>query len=715
MKKSMKLALLGVLVCAFVFSFAMFLAPLNVAVKASEVQAYAGFEMVEGASIRVGETANDEESGIRFTAALGITDDSDAKLEYNYSVAIIPAAYLDVYASDLTADENGYVDYVGVLKEKNPNLADMRALPYKNAKDGKYYVRGSLTNVKYENHNVEFLGIAYYTIDGSEHRYYATFDVEKNARSIGHVASVALNRDTELVHYSAYLTSRVLMAYEDYLGNAEYSGAKTLVIPGGYDHGVKSVTNGTSMTLNLPPLYDANGESGKKYVYADTLGFDVYYYSTNEEVATVDDSGKITVKADSGEATIKCKIIGKNATLVTIKARKALPNSLLVEDFGEESALTQMLEYKGGHSFSNGSGGTTTTGNKYEGVVENSEQGIEADKFYSKWHNSIELGGETRQGVVETVTTTGGYYNTGKFTFKTSWTKAKLLNTLSKMSNTDYFYINIYLEDTVNHNFSTNNKNLGVIYGGKWNHIKLTKANISDTNSFWSKNAVTGATSDPLDRFATSMAIETISGTTATCALFNLVNVTTPLKIYIDTFGVAMNEENTLLDFHDASDATLTSISANKFINNNYKGTWMHYFEGRYGVISRLDNSGYGSIAVRLGRTKAELEAMTFNQVVISLYVVKEGSETVKINGQTINTGKWQEIIIDDAYLEAGKISANVTTWAQFKNWFASDGEKIPIPSGQSWVAQNNNLLLNGTSGCTIYIDKISCRNINNG
>lgn len=713
MKKSMKLVLLNVLVFTLIFSFALFLVPLSTPVKASVVQAYAGFEMVEGASIRVEGTANEEESGIRFVASLGITDESDAKLNYNYSVAIIPAAYLDVYAEDLAPDENGYVDYVGVLKEKNPNLADMRALPYKNLK-GVYCVRGSLTNVKYENHNVKFLGIAYYTISGSEHRYYATFELEKNARSIGYVASATLNRDPDMSAYSSYLTSRVLMAYEDYLGNAEYSGAKNLVIPGGYEHGVKSVTNGTTMTLNPPPLYDSKGESGKKYVYADTqLGFDVYYYSTNEDVATVDESGKITVIADSGTADIKCKIIGKTCTLATINARKALPNAMLIEDFGEESALTQMLEYKGGHTFSNGSGGTTTTGNKYEGVVANPEQGIEADKFYSKWHNTLELGGETRQGVVETVTTCGAYYTSGKFTFKTSWTKEKLLDTLSKMSDTDYFYLNIYLEDTSDHNFATQNKTLAVIYGGKWNHIKLTKADILDANSFWSKTAVTGATNDPLDRFATSMAIETISSTTANCAIFTVANATTPLKIYIDTFGVQIAEENTLLDFHDATNAT--SISANKFINNNFKGTWMHYFKGKCGVISRLDNGGYNSIAVRLGKTKAELEKMTFNQVVISIYVEKEGSETVTINGQTINTGEWQEIIIDDAYLAAGNISAEVTTWAQFKNWFASDGEKIPIPSGQSWAAQNNNLLLKGTSGCTIYIDKISCRNVNNG
>ena len=177
-----KLALVGLLAALAVFcaGAVCFTASASGADAAEPV----AFRMLEGASVRL----DAEENGLRFTAEIG---EEEPAAEEEYHIMIFPAAYFERFS--LTAES----DFVSVLTEKKATYLDMAADPFEcktaenGMQEGYWYVRGSVTSIKYENINGVFFGIAY-AENAEGERTYAAYSDGANERDVVYVASAAL-------------------------------------------------------------------------------------------------------------------------------------------------------------------------------------------------------------------------------------------------------------------------------------------------------------------------------------------------------------------------------------------------------------------------------------------------------------------------------------------------------------------------------------------
>ncbi len=173
------------------------------------------FVMNEGASVRV-----DSVSGIRFKALLSESEYTALEnLEANgnkvsYGMLIVPKSYAvanpltkenvfgneAVYGYDVVNEDGTIGAYVG-------GATKIVNLPYetlnKNTETGFYEVKGSLVKILEDNLNLEFVGLGYiaYTPAGGETEYlmasYAGNDIDNNARSVVHVAQLAVENSND--------------------------------------------------------------------------------------------------------------------------------------------------------------------------------------------------------------------------------------------------------------------------------------------------------------------------------------------------------------------------------------------------------------------------------------------------------------------------------------------------------------------------------------
>ncbi|MBQ8658239.1 MAG: hypothetical protein IJ506_03815 [Clostridia bacterium] len=158
------------------------------------------FEMLQGASIRLAEP-----TGLRFQVKIGqqeyktITEREDVEL----GMLILPAPYVTAYETAAATTENlTYHDYftsqsytVWDQPIADANVFEKADLPVSQQKyyeDNYYYASGVISNVKYNNYNRNFVGVAYQkttSADGLTVTYdYATKSPE---RSIAYVASAS--------------------------------------------------------------------------------------------------------------------------------------------------------------------------------------------------------------------------------------------------------------------------------------------------------------------------------------------------------------------------------------------------------------------------------------------------------------------------------------------------------------------------------------------
>ena len=245
------------------------------------------FSMVDGAAVRLSTDENGQ-MGIRFESEIGYTYDEEA----TYHMMIAPVSYLKAFH----ITENYYTELVAALAAagKDFPVATMKCQPFqytaeelaKNGRNaGSYYIRGSLTNVRYENINVQFIGIAYKVKDG----VYTYVDVDfGNARSLAEVASKALNDTANYPDGNRYLQQFVEDSFTQAGGNA-------------------------SATFSL------NKTSIEGYPVAEQLsivgipaGADVAvaWASSDPSIVAVDNAGNV-VGRSSGSATITAKFLGK--------------------------------------------------------------------------------------------------------------------------------------------------------------------------------------------------------------------------------------------------------------------------------------------------------------------------------------------------------------------------------------------------------------------
>lgn len=279
----------------------------------TQVKADAGFAMVNGASVRL-----DEDGGIRFIAGLGseYVEGSNDK----YYMLIVPDSYVTTYAP-----EGG--DYYKLITEglktsgKNEFVANMETFPVVLGKNDlglsetEYYVRGSLTNIKFDNVNTGFFGVAYKESETGE-RVYASFNEGENVRDMFYVASAALNDE-----------------------QAEYTEADKGVLNKYILNGFKKAEGKTEneayeINLSVEPknISALPGDTTKISLTGvpNGVNLSVKYSSSAEEVVSVGQDGTVTCK-NSGTADITVRVLGKDYIIpVTVKnVQKAV---LTVED-----------------------------------------------------------------------------------------------------------------------------------------------------------------------------------------------------------------------------------------------------------------------------------------------------------------------------------------------------------------------------------------------
>lgn len=270
--------------------------------KAEGTFSEANFAMCEGAEVRT-----DGKNGIRFIAGLGDvlpTETDYANLTYN--VMIVPQAYISYYG----ITDNYYTTLKSALEAdsnvKNKFIATMQAQPFYSdevveGEEG-YYVRGTLSNVQYENINIDWFGMAYLTYtdsQGATQYVYAQIpESGANVRSLVYCASGYLNvydySSADKAQEKEVLTNFVAQGINQKLGVAkENKDDKTYL-----NEGLQAFEASASQKVNLLPNSTAKWETG----VPAGVNMHVIYAAEDETYASIDENGVITGVAGDGNA-----------------------------------------------------------------------------------------------------------------------------------------------------------------------------------------------------------------------------------------------------------------------------------------------------------------------------------------------------------------------------------------------------------------------------
>lgn len=172
LKSIITTALFALMLFAFVFS------------GITLTRSYAGEQKTTGFTMEGAQARISEPYGLRFKAKLGQKEYESLDFENGdyLGMLIVPQLYLEHFAEDLKGENP---DYVTVLESKNVFLANVKNItPYV---DGDYWAfNGVLGNVKYDNLNVDFVGIGYYNLDGEY------FYADQITRNFGEVISTTV-------------------------------------------------------------------------------------------------------------------------------------------------------------------------------------------------------------------------------------------------------------------------------------------------------------------------------------------------------------------------------------------------------------------------------------------------------------------------------------------------------------------------------------------
>ena len=189
------------------------------------------FVMEEGASVRV---SGDEVNGLRFTAEMSAeTYQSLSAQDASFGMVIVPKDYITAgyeltvenlfgatpkYSETATAGANQPV-------RKMLHLANLTSADYD--KDGKYEVRGAITDILTNNLTREFVGIAYVQLDGKYilASYYAD-EMENNARSIYYVSQKAIDANDN----ASAVQEKYIDAFDKYVSDAGKTYNRTYTV-----------------------------------------------------------------------------------------------------------------------------------------------------------------------------------------------------------------------------------------------------------------------------------------------------------------------------------------------------------------------------------------------------------------------------------------------------------------------------------------------------
>ena len=313
-------------IAVFLFAFILLISGGFVSKKVSAEEpatfAETDFVMCNGAEVRT----DGEKSGIRFVASLGKALPNEADYpNLKYYVMIVP----NVYMQGIT--ENYYTE----LTEKYGYIATMETKPfYSNevvkGEEGNY-IRGTLSNVKYENINVEWFGMAYMTYDvtneetqevTTEYLYAQIPEAGANVRSLVYCASGYLNlydySSEEKAAEKAVLTDFVAQGINQKAGVAKENKSDTTYL----ENGIKALEN-TTATVNLFPGDTTEWTTG----VPNGVNLHVVYGTEKESYATYENGVITGVAGDNSKdstANVTMKVLGETYTrpvhVYTVKA-----------------------------------------------------------------------------------------------------------------------------------------------------------------------------------------------------------------------------------------------------------------------------------------------------------------------------------------------------------------------------------------------------------
>lgn len=344
--------------------FTLIVALVSAAIVGQQQTAYAetvNFNQV-GASVRMGD-----HKGIRFVATIDKVNENS-----KYYVMIIPESWVNTYK----LNESGNKDYYDVLykagkrseidvKEgETVSMLVMQSEPtlqkggaYKDL----YLIRGSIVNIKYDNSNTKFFGVAFEEkADGT--RVYADGQKEYSYRSITNVASAALNdADADYGEENiASLNKMVKDAYNVSLGKQENEQVDLPEMSVHSDINL-SVQNGSTYQATVKNMPD--------------IGIDVKWRLTRsgagELLSTIDENGKITVADQDINCFGYAKVLGNEIKFIVNPTAK--PAEGVLEDFATSS---MRYNFGRGGVVKDGQVPYTETLNDLTGVTANGIAGI---------------------------------------------------------------------------------------------------------------------------------------------------------------------------------------------------------------------------------------------------------------------------------------------------------------------------------------------------
>ena len=275
------------------------------------------FVMCEGAQVRT----DGEKSGIRFVASLGdvLPSETDYK-DLTYNVMIVPYAYIKNY--EITGD--WYTKLVEILGSAD-KIASMQTKPFQDVSlegdANKYYIRGTLSNVKFNNINVEWFGMAYLTYtdtnaDAEEKTQYVYANIPTtgaNVRSLVYCASGYLNvndytNDTATKDILLdFVAQGINKASGETFTNENKSDRTKL---NAYVNSLSSTTETTNLLPGKTAKCSPTMPSGVK--------LHVAYSTDDEKYASVNEEGIIEGGEGDGNAATKknvtMKILGNSYT-----------------------------------------------------------------------------------------------------------------------------------------------------------------------------------------------------------------------------------------------------------------------------------------------------------------------------------------------------------------------------------------------------------------
>ena len=272
-----------------------------------------GLVMYEEPEIRL-----TEEKGIRFKASVTPELKKEVERDKNKSFGMVIAPLNYFLRVDVEKNAEG-IDWISTFADEKMTVltVDNCAVLTQSQADGtplNSFIQGSLTNVTYENTNLEFAAIAYVKItDGTNESYkYASYadghSYKTQARSLAYLAAEALNDNA--VNYTHYSSADVTFMQGVINNSVDHANGLNGATNDGSRYEV--TLSETEKTLQLGKQFTLKAE------VEESVKLPIWWHTDDASVVSVK-NGVITAHG-IGTATVSAYIAGeKYSCTVTVK------------------------------------------------------------------------------------------------------------------------------------------------------------------------------------------------------------------------------------------------------------------------------------------------------------------------------------------------------------------------------------------------------------